>query len=79
MKKHVPKNVLFLFLVTSGTYSIRLNANLRAQIDSGDPELSFGYLKILLATIVIEIILTSENSPICENLIFLTPCDLNLT
>ena len=41
----------FLSLVTSGTYlvlSIRLTANLRAQIDSGDPGLSFGYLTILL-------------------------------
>ena len=30
--------------------SIRLTANLRAQVDSGDPGLSFGYLTILLAS-----------------------------
>ena len=35
---------------------LRLTTNLRAQIDSGDPGLSFGYLIILLASIVIEII-----------------------
>ena len=51
--------------MTSRTYSIRLTANLGAQIDSGDPGLSFGYLTILLASIVIEIIAIScENSPI---------------
>ena len=32
------------------TYSIRLTANLRTQIDSGDPGLSFGYLTIMLAS-----------------------------
>ena len=47
---------MFLSLVTSRTYSIRLTANLRAQIDSGDPGLSFGYITILLASTVIEII-----------------------
>ena len=35
------------------------------QIDSGDPELSFGYLTTLLASIVVEIIaIFCENSPI---------------
>ena len=61
------KRYLFLCLVTSGTYSIRLTANRRAQIDIGDPGLSFGYLKILLASIVIEIItIFCENSPILK-------------
>ena len=51
--------------MTSRTYSFGLIANLRAHIDSGDPGLSFGYLTILLASIVIEIIATfCENSPI---------------
>ena len=48
--------MIFLSLVTSRTYSIRLTANLRAQIDSRDPELSFGCPTILLASIVIEIV-----------------------
>ena len=46
----------FFPLVTSagsGTRSIRLTANLRAPIDSGDPGLSFGHLTILLASVVI--------------------------
>ena len=64
MKKHFQKNVLFP-LVTSRTYRIRLTPNLRAQIDSGDPGLSFGYLTILLASIVIEIIaIFGENNPV---------------
>ena len=64
MKKITPKTI-FLYLVTSPTYSIRLTANLSAQIDSGDPGLSFGCLTILLASIVIEIIaIFCENSPI---------------
>ena len=51
--------------MTSRTYSIRLTANLRAQIDSRDPGLSFGYLTILLASIVMKIIaIFCENSPI---------------
>ena len=51
--------------MTCRTYSIRLTANLRAHIDSGDPGLSFGYLTILLASVVIEIIvILCENSPI---------------
>ena len=51
--------------MTSRFYSIRLTVNLRAQIDSGDPGLSFGCLAILLASIVIEIIaIFCENSPI---------------
>ena len=65
MKKHYPKKRYFLYLVTSPTYSIMLTANLRAQIDSGDPGLSFGCLTILLASKVIEIIaIFCENSPI---------------
>ena len=51
--------------MTSRTYSIRLTANPRAQIDSGDPGLSFGYLAFLLASIVVEIVsIICENSPI---------------
>ena len=42
----------------SRTYSIRLTANRRAQIDSGNPGLSFCYLTIVLGSIVIEIIAT---------------------
>ena len=53
-EKTLPQNDIFLSLVTSPTYSIRLTANLRVQIDSGDPGLSFGCLTILLASIVIE-------------------------
>ena len=41
----------------SRIYSVRLTANMRAQLDSGDPELAFGYLTILLAS-YIEIITT---------------------
>ena len=41
--KNITQKTIFLFLVTSLTYSIRLTANLRAQIDSGDPGLSFGF------------------------------------
>ena len=37
----------FFSLVTYHTYSIRLTANRRAQIDRGDPGLSFGYLTIV--------------------------------
>ena len=56
-------------LLTSRTYSIKLTANLRAQIDSEDPVLSFGYLTILLASIVIEIIaIFCENSPILRKI-----------
>ena len=63
-EKTLPKTIL-LSSVTSRTYSIRLTANLRAQIDSGDPGLSFGCLTILLASIFIEIIVFfCENSPI---------------
>ena len=70
-----------LSLVTSPTYSIRLNANLRAQIDSRDPGLSFGCLTILLASIVIEIIaIFCENSPILRKFdIFWPPVTSNLT
>ena len=63
--------------MTSRTYGIRLTANQRAQIDSGDPGLSFGYLTIMLASIVIEIIATfCENIPFFRKPYFLTPCDL---
>ena len=65
MKKTLPKKRYFLSLVTSPTYSIKLTANQRAQIDSGDPGLSFGCITILLASIVREIIVIfCENSPI---------------
>ena len=47
--KNITQKTIFLYLVTSGTYSIRLTANLRAQIDSRDSGLSFGHLTILLA------------------------------
>ena len=71
-----PKTYFFP-LVTFRTYIIRLTANRRAQIDSGDPGLSFGYLTILLASIVIEIIATfCENSLILRKIDFFTPCDL---
>ena len=64
MKKHYPKNDIF-YLVTSGSYSIRLTANRRAQIDSRDPGLSFDYLAILVACIVfLDIAIVCENSPI---------------
>ena len=63
--KTLPQKTIFLSLVTSRTFSIRLNVNLRAQIDSGGPGLSFGSLTILLASIVIEIIaIFCENNPI---------------
>ena len=42
--------------MTSGAHTIDENANLKAQIDSEGPGLSFGYFEILLACIVIEII-----------------------
>ena len=61
----------FFLFVISRTYSIRLTANRRAQIDSGDPGLLFGYLKILLASIVMEIIAT-----FCENSKILRKFDL---
>ena len=78
--KNVFPQKYFFSLVTSRTYSIRLTANRRAQMDSGDPGLSFGYLTIVLASIVlvIEIVTTfCENSPILRKFdLFLTPCDL---
>ena len=58
-------------MVTSPTYSIRLTANRRAQIDIGDPGLSFGCITILLASIVSEIIAIS-----CENSQILRKVDL---
>ena len=78
MKKRLPQKTIFLSLVTTPTYSIRLTTNLRAQIDSGDPGLSFGCLTILLANIVIEIVaIFCENRPILRKFDhFLTPCDL---
>ena len=77
-EKTLPKKRYFLSLVTSPTYSIRLTADRRAQIDSGDPGLSFGCITILLASIVSEIIaIFCENSPILRKFdVFLTPCDL---
>ena len=63
--KNFTQKTIFLYFVTSPSYSIRLTTNLRAQIDSGDPGLSFGCLTILLSRIVIEIIaIFCENSPI---------------
>ena len=60
--------------MTSRTYSIRLAANLSAQIDSGDPGLSLGCLTILLASIVIEIIaIFCENSTILRKFDFFDP------
>ena len=60
-----PPKRTFFHLVTSRTYSIRLTANPRAQIDNGYPGLSFGYPAILLASIVVEIVaIICENSPI---------------
>ena len=71
MKKTFPQKTIFLSLVTSRTYSIRLTANLRAQIDSGDPGISFGCLTILLANIVIEKI-----AIFCENSLILRKFDI---
>ena len=73
--------MIFLSLVTSPTYSIRLTANLRPQIDSGDPGLSFGCLTYLLASIVIEIIaIFCENNPILRKYeLIWTPVTSNLT
>ena len=81
-EKTLPQKTTFLSLVTSRTYSIRqrLATNLRAQIDSGDPELSFGYLTILLGSIVIEIVaIFCENSPILRKFDPFSPVTLNLT
>ena len=76
-EKTLSQKTIFLSLVTSPTYSIRLTANLRAQIDSGDPGLSFGCLTILLASIVIEITaIFCENRPILRKVDLFTPCDL---
>ena len=76
MKNITPKTIFFS-LVTSGTYNIRLIANLMAHIDSGGSGLSFGHLTILLASTGIEVIATFyENSPILRKFDFLTPCDL---
>ena len=75
-----PKTYFFP-LVTSRTCNIRLTANLRAQIGSRDQELSFGYLKILLTSRVIDIIATfCENSPILRKFnILWPPVTSNLT
>ena len=55
--------------------------DLRVQIASGDPVLSFGYLTILLASIVLEIIaIFCENSPILRKFdIFWPPVTSNVT
>ena len=75
-KNIIPKNDI-LSLVTSGTYSIRLTANLRAQIASGEPGPSLGYLTILLAITVIEMIANfCENSRILRKFDLFDPCDL---
>ena len=81
MKKTLPQKTIFLSLVTSHTYSIRLTANLRAQIDSGDPGLSCGCITILLASIVIDIFaMFCENSPILRKFhLFWPPGTSNLT
>ena len=64
-EKNFSPKTYFFPLVTSRTSSIRLIANPRTQSDSGDPGLSFGYLVILLASIVVEIVaIICENSPI---------------
>ena len=64
--------------MTSGAHTIDVNTNLKAQIDSLGPGLSFGYFEILLACIVIEIIASFwENSLLLKKWPFLTPCDLN--
>ena len=80
-EKNITQKTIFLFLVTSRTYSIRLTANLRAQIDGGDPGLSFGCLTILLASSVIEIIaIFCENSPILRKFdLFWPPVTSHLT
>ena len=70
MKKTFPQKTYFFPLVTSHI-SIRLTANPRTQIDSGDPRLSLGYLAILLASIVVEIV-----AIICENSQILRKFDL---
>ena len=62
-KKRFPLKTYFWPLMTSGAHTIDGNANLKAQIDSEGPGLSFGYFEILLACIVIEIIASFwENS-----------------
>ena len=65
IKNISPKRIFFLWWPLVLTVPIRLTANRRTQIDSGDAGPSFGYLTILLASIVIEIIaIFCENSPI---------------
>ena len=68
--------------MTSCTCNIRLTANRSAQLDieAGDAGPSFGYLTILLASIVIEIIVTfCENSLILKKKIDLfDSCDLKI-
>ena len=74
MKNFPPQKTNFFSLVTSRTYRIRLTANRRAQIDRGDPGLSFGHLTIVLAGMVIEILATyCENSPIVRKFDFFGP------
>ena len=70
-EKNITQKTIFLSLVSSRTYSIRLTANLKAQIDSGDPGLSFRCLTILLTSIVMEIIaIFCENSQILRKFDF---------
>ena len=80
-EKTLPQKQYFYLWRPLVLLSIRLTANLRAQIDSGDPGLSFGCLTILLARIVIEIIaIYRENSPILIKFnLFLPPVTSNLT
>ena len=75
-KKTFPRKTYFFPLVTFRFYSIRLTANPRAQIDSADPGLSFGYLAILLASIVVEIVAINCEKTILGKFDLLTPCDL---
>ena len=70
-EKNISPKTYLLPLVTSRTNSIRLTANLRTQIESGDPWLLFGYLAILLASIVTEIV-----AIFCENSLILRKFDL---
>ena len=77
MKKNISQKTYFFPFVTPRTYSIKFTANQGAQLDSEDPGLSFGYLTILLASIVIEIIATfCENSPILRKFDLFWPRDL---
>ena len=81
MNKTLRQKTYFFSLVTSRTYSIRLTANPRKQIDSRDPWLSFGCLAILIASIAVVIVaIICENSPILRKFDpFWPPVTSNLT